>query len=178
MTGYSLVCSYDQGLPILAKAPRYFRQNGYQLPQTQFDGPFNFAHETTDDTFTYWSKQPGVMENFNTFMNGVFGSPARLHWTDWFPFEQVALKGFDPAAGGSDYIWVDVGGGKGHHVQQMVDRYPHAKGLFALQDLPAVIGDMEKSGVHLSPRVEAIPYSFFEAQPIKGARTYWMANIL
>ena len=102
--------SYDQGFPILSRAPEYFRNNGYKLPQGQSDGPFNFAHDTLEDCFTYWSKQDGVMENFNVFMNGVFGSPARLHWTDWFPFEEICFNGFSPRVGGSEFVWVDVGG--------------------------------------------------------------------
>lgn len=118
------------------------------------------------------------MENFNTFMNGVFGSPGRLHWTDWFPFKEVCFNGFDPAIGGSDYIWVDVGGGKGHHAQQLIDKYPNVVGKFAVQDLPFVIDDIETSGVSLSPRIELMKHNFLHPQPIKGARTYWMANIL
>lgn len=118
------------------------------------------------------------MENFNVFMNGVFGAPARLSWTDWFPFEEVCFNGFDPQIGGSEYAWVDVGGGKGHHVQQFIDAYPKAQGKFAVQDLPFVIQDAEKNRVALSSRIDLMKHNFLEAQPIKGARTYWMANIL
>ena len=117
------------------------------------------------------------MENFNTFMHGVFGSPGRLHWTDWFPFDVVCFEGYD-AAKGSEYMWVDVGGGKGHHVQELLDNYPEVMGKFAVQDLPFVIDDIAKSHIDLSPRIEPIAHSFLEPQPIKGARTYWLANIL
>lgn len=128
-----------QGFPILAKAPAYFKSNGFNLPQGQSDGPFNFAEDTPEDCFTFWSKQLGVLENFNVFMGGVFGAPAQLHCTDWFPFEEICLNGFDPRIRGSDYTWVDVGGGKGHHVQQLVDKYPNVRGKFAVQDLGFVI---------------------------------------
>ena len=80
------------------------------------------------------------MENFNTFMNGVFGSPGRLSWLDWFPFKDIAFNGFDSSKG-SEYTWVDVGGGKGHHVQQLIDKYPDLGGKFAVQDLPFVSRD-------------------------------------
>ena len=117
------------------------------------------------------------METFNAFMNGLFGSPGRLHWTDWFPFDKVCFDSFDPGKG-SEYTWVDVEGGKGHHVQELVMNYPDAKGRFATQDLPSVIDDIEKSGVKLSSRIEPMAHSFLTPQPIKGARTYWLANIL
>jgi len=117
------------------------------------------------------------MENFNTFMQGLFGTPGRLHWTDWFPFEKVCFDGFDTSKG-SEYTWVDVGGGKGHHVQELIKKYPDAKGKFVVQDLPFVIDDIAESGITLPPRMQAMPHSFLEPQPIKGARTYWLANIL
>lgn len=54
---------YDQGYPILTHAPAYFMANGYRLPRSMTDGPFQFAHGTDEDCYTYWSKQAGVMEN-------------------------------------------------------------------------------------------------------------------
>ena len=81
------------------------------------------------------------MENFNIFMNGMFGAPHRIYWTDWFPFEEVCFNGFD-AGIDSEYTWVDVSGRKGHHVQQHVEKYPTAQGKFAVQDLPSVIEDI------------------------------------
>ena len=76
---------YNQGLPILAQTPAYFKANGYRLPQSMTNGPFQFANDTGEDCYTFWSKQAGWMENFNTFMQGLFGTPNRLGWTDWFP---------------------------------------------------------------------------------------------
>ena len=67
---------------------------------------------------------------------------------------------------------------KGHHVQQLVGKSPTAQGKFAVQDLPFVIEDIQKSGVTLSPRIGCMAHSFLEPQPIKGARIYWLAHIL
>jgi hypothetical protein len=117
------------------------------------------------------------MENFNAFMNGLFGSPGRLHWTDWFPFDKVCFDGYDTSKG-SDCVWVDVGGGKGHHTQEMLEKYPNTLGRFVVQDLGLVIDDIAKSGVKRSPRIENQKHDFLTPQPVKGARTYWLANIL
>ena len=160
-------------------APAFFRKNGFQIPKTQSEGLFQWAYNTPDECYTYWSRQPGVMENFNTFMQGYFGSGDMLFPLSWFQYDTVCLDGFDPSKSGSEYVYVDVGGGKGHHTQEVLDRYPDAKGKFLLQDMPQVIEDIDKTpGIALSPRIERMGYDFFQPQPIKGARTYVLENIL
>lgn len=159
------MCSYDQGLHILATMPAYFKSNGYHLPKSRVDGPFQFAFETTEDCYTYWSKQPGVMERFNTFMQGLFGTPQRLGWADWFPLKDVCLKGFD--ASQSEYVFVDVGGGKGHESELVLKKYPETKGKLVVQDLPFVIDDISE----LDYRVERMKHDFTQAQPILGIQS-------
>ena len=184
---------YDQGLPVLEHVPAYFRANGYRLPCGMTGGPFQFAHNTTEDCYTYWSKQPGVMENFSVFMQGLFGTPSRLSWTDWFPVEEICLDRYDNTKG--EYCFVDVGGGKGHEAELILKKYPGSRGRFVVEDLPFVINDIAS----LDDRVERLPHDFTKEQPIKGmigwkskcipclslidrhqigARTYFLQNIL
>lgn len=155
--------SYETGLPVLATMPAYFKANGYRQPRAMNDGPFQFTHDTTDDFYTFAGKQPGVMENFSAFMQGLFGTPSRLGWTDWFPVDEACLDGFDPAQG--EYCFVDVGGGKGHEAQLVRRKYPDARGKFVVEDLPFVINDISD----LDPSVERLPHDFTTPQPIKGA---------
>lgn len=96
----------------------------------------------------------------------------RLSWLQFFPVEEVCLKGFDEAK--SPYSFVDVGGGKGHECVAVLKKYPNALGKFVVEDLPFVINDI----TDLDPRVERLPHNFLDLQPIKGARTYFLANIL
>jgi len=129
-------------------------------------GLFQFAHKTPEDCYSYWSKQPGVMENFNIFMQGLFGTPARLGWTEWFPVKKVCLDGFDKEW--SEYCWVDVGGGKGHESELVLKLYPETKGKFVVEDQPFVIEDI----TDLDPRIERLPHDFTKPQPIKGMLFY------
>ena len=142
--------------------PTYFKENGYRLPKTMTDGPFQFAHNTKEECFPYWSKQPGVLEDFNIFMQGLFGTPLRLKWIDWFPIEQVALNGYNESI--SEFMFVDVGGGKGHEGEIVVKRFPDVKGRFIVEDLPFVIDNI----TDLNPRIERLAYDYREEQPIKG----------
>ena len=149
-------------------APEFFKQNEYRLPKTQTDGPYNFAENTTDDPFTHMSKKPGVMENFNVFMQGLFGLPMRLNWSDWYPVKEKLLDGFDSSKG--EYCFVDVGGGKGHECERILHKHPDMKGKLVTQDLQFVINDIQ----HLDPRIEKMCHDFRKPQPIQGARVYFL----
>ncbi|KAK4508229.1 hypothetical protein PRZ48_001967 [Zasmidium cellare] len=168
---------FDQGFPILVHTPAYFEFNGYQVPISEDDSPFKWAFNTTDDVYTHWSKQPGVMETFSVFMQGMFQSSQWLAPTDWFPFDEVCFDSFDQARG-DGYSFVEIGGGKGDRMQALVEKYPNARGKLLLQDTPAVIEDIAKSSRKLSCRIETMAYDFLDEQPITGAKTYFLENIL
>ncbi|KAF7195146.1 O-methyltransferase asqD [Pseudocercospora fuligena] len=166
---------FDQGLPVAQKAPEYFKKHGLKIPKADSEAVFNYALQTEDECWTYWSKQPGVMENFNTFARGYFGTqtiPIR-----WFPYDEVCFGGFDPVKSGCEYLWVDVGGNKGHNLQTLVEKYPDVKGKFLLQDLPATIDELNRSDVRLSDKISTQGYDFFAAQPVKGAKNYQLENV-
>lgn len=129
-------------------------------------GVFQFAHETTEDRYTYWSKQPGVMENVNIFMQGLFGTPEIMGWTDWFPVKIVCLDGFDKQR--SEYCWGDVGGGKGQESKLVLKLYLETKGKFVVEDQPFVIDDI----TDLDPRIERLPHDFMKPQLIRGLLIY------
>lgn len=152
---------YDQGLPVLASAPAYFRQNHYRSPTSSTTGPLQFANNTSLDTYAYWQTLPGVAENFNTFMDGHFAGK-RLSWLEWFPAQQEIIDGFDKDV--SPFLLIDVGGGRGHEVNALKTRFPGAEGKVVLEDLPDVIDDVRD----IDDSIERIKYDFFEPQPIKG----------
>ena len=77
------------------------------------------------ETYSYWSTQPGVISNFNTFMQGgklkkTKPWTGKLHTprsnaqgpnkTDWFPTQRVITDGFRPTR--RAVMLVDVAGGK------------------------------------------------------------------
>jgi hypothetical protein len=161
--------SYDEGLPVLASMPAYFKDNGYRLPCSSNDGPLQYAYETEKDTYSYWStEKPDTMANFNVFMQGLFGTPQRLGWTDWFPIEEVCLNGFDEAK--SEYLFVDVAGGKGHECELLLKKFPNLQGKLVLEDLPFVIDDISV----LDDGIERVKHDFTTPQSIHGGFTCWV----
>ena len=82
------------------------------------------------------------------------------------------IDGFDASI--SDALFVDITGGRGHEVSQLKAKFPDAPGRFILEDLPVVIDDIKE----LDTSIERIKYDFFVSQPVKGARAYFMANVM
>jgi hypothetical protein len=162
-TGLTRHHSYDEGLPVLASMPAYFKNNGYHLPCSSNDGPLQYAYGTNKDSYSYWStEKPSTMANFNIFMQGLFGTPQRLGWTDWFPLEEVCFDGFDGSK--SPYLFVDVAGGKGHECDLLLRKHPKLQGKLVLEELPFVIDDISD----LDIRVERVKHDFTTPQPVQG----------
>jgi O-methyltransferase domain len=71
-------------------------------------------------------------------------------------------------------VLVDVGGGKGHVINEIRNVFPEMKG-FVLQDMKAVLD----GGVLVDEEVELIPYDFFNnVQPVKGTFNYSSRNFM
>lgn len=144
----------------LAKMPEYLKSIGYRCPTDSNNGLIQYAIGTDKPTWEYFASQPGVMETFNTFMSGVRG--ARISWVDWFPIEERLLNGANMEQ--DSVLMVDIGGGRGHNLEEVKAKFPKAPGRFLLQDLPLVIKDVGK----LDDRVEPMSIDMFDTQPIKG----------
>jgi len=72
----------------------------------------------------------------------------------------------------SNVAIVDVGGSKGHVLQDVKTHLPGLRGRLILQDLPGVLADVEIEGV------DAMPYDFLrEQQPVQGAAVYLFRQV-
>lgn len=94
-------------------------------------------------------------------------------WVDheFYPVSDRLIKGFN-----SDYsevFLVDVGGGKGHDLLELKEKYPHIPGRLILQDRLSVITTAVSDDIF-----EAICHDFFTVQPVMHARTYFLHSIL
>ena len=144
----------------MVKMQDYFRDNGYKCPTNPEDGAFQYAFGTKREAFNYWHQFPHVLDNFNTFMQGVRGS--RPSWVDWFPVQDRILSGLDGAA--DAILLTDVGGGRGHDVEAFKKKFPNANGKLVLQDLPAVIDDIQT----LDEEIVRDKYDFMTPQKVHG----------
>ena len=121
---------------------------------------FQSAFDTTDKFFEWLAKHPDKHHSFDSMMRKQ--REGRADWLDFFPLEERIMHGFQ--AKNDAVLMVDVGGGLGHELESILDKYPGLKGRCILQDLPETIKRIE------SPRagIEPIVHAFFMSQPIKG----------
>ena len=110
---------------------------------------------------------------FNSFMTAFRAS--RPVWTALFPVKDVFCK--DIQMQPQNTMMVDVGGGWGHDLVAFREACPEAEGKLILQEQLNVIEELKASDRDTTG-FEIMVHDFFTAQPVKGARIYFLKNIL
>lgn len=109
---------------------------------------------------------PGAMEHFHTYM--ALRRQAELSWLNVYPVHEETAGLTDPERA----LYVNVGGGIGHQCAQFREKYPDIPGRIILQDLPDTIARaLPTAGV------ENMAHDFFEPQPVRGAKFYFMRGV-
>jgi hypothetical protein len=118
--------------------------------------------------FDYVGASPRLQHALNTVMSTCPGNLGQ-DWFEYYPVEEkLRVNGL------SDVVLVDVGGNTGSDVTTFTKRFPDLPGRVILQDLPSVI-----EGAQTSPGVvEAIGHDFFNPQPVKGAKAYYLRLVI
>ncbi|KAJ6007775.1 hypothetical protein N7540_011751 [Penicillium herquei] len=161
------VIHFTHFFTFISRLPEYFERKGWVNPGEIDETPFNLATGTKTRYFDYLSSKPYYQEAFNTVMASSYRR-AEKSWFEFFPVEEK-LKVQYPA----QVLLVDVGGGQGKDLQSFRKNFPHLPGRLILQDLPHVIeaGDIPAG-------IESQGHNFFDEQPIKDAKTYYLRNVL
>jgi hypothetical protein len=131
-------------------------------------GPFQFAFNFKGTYFNRLKSLPEEQEAFNRVM-ALTRMGRGEEWFDCFPAES-RFSSTDP----SSPLLVDIGGGLGHDLSGFHKRFLNLPGRLILQDLEPVISNITS----LDPKIERQIYNFFTPQPVKGARAYYMRQIL
>lgn len=153
--------------------PDYCVKYGFKNPDDFYDGPFQYAMKRLNhpDAGSYWDflkNDPEQLEAFNRVMMLTRGI-RDIKWYDIFPCEE-RFGNTKP----DEVLLVDIGGGEGNDLAAFHARFPNQPGQLVLQDLSQVINDIKD----LAPAIQRSVHDFFEPQPIKGARAYFMCNVL
>ena len=148
----------------MSRIPEYLQQTGYQNPEDNTNGPFQFAYGLKDQHFFEWLSKPEHARGrdaMHTFFEGDRGS--RPSWINWFPIEDKFFQ--DVPLGKEDIVIVDVAGGRGHDLDAFVRKFSDILGRYILQDLPVVLEDRT---LELHPRIEEKAIDFWSDQPVPG----------
>lgn len=151
----------------VAKLPEFFKEKGWKNPGDIDDSPFNFALGSKQKYFEYMSSKPYYQNAFDT----VMAAPYRRDEESWFNFFPVEEK--LRVNGPSEVLLVDVGGGRGKDLQAFHKRFPDLPGRLILQDLGHVTATAD-----VTNEIENQAHSFFDEQPVKGAKAYYLRNVI
>ena len=164
---------YDVAGASFRHLPSYLKKVGYTNPTEVTNGPFQAAHKTDLPAYAWMDQTPPYIEAFNNYMS-VYraGKPS---WVDagFYPVSDRLIDVFN--AEYSDVFLVDVGGGMGHDLRELREKYPHVPGKLILQDRAEVISAAAGTA---EDGFEAAAHDFFTAQPVMHARGYHLHSIL
>lgn len=163
----SIIHQYDTAFPSWQGLPQFLAETGYVNSTDPYKCAAQLGLKTALPFFQWLPRHPHNLEAFNHLMTFQrYGQPTFL---DVFPVEEKLLRG----ATANTPVFVDVAGGVGYQSAAFREKFPDAPGRVILQDLPAMIEQaITKEGV------EKMEYDFWTAQPVKGARAYYMRNIM
>ncbi|RAQ99773.1 o-methyltransferase b protein [Stemphylium lycopersici] len=148
----------------------WLANNSYKQPQDNKNLPFNLSKNTDLHFFEWLSQRPRHQEAFNEYMS--FQRVGQKSWLDVFPLEKYLR---DLSTGDEQRtLFADVGGGYGHQCKELLKRFPWLQGRVVLEDTHAAAIDSAK-GIE---GLKVVFHDFTKAQPVKGARIYYLRNIL
>ncbi|KAH7310071.1 O-methyltransferase-domain-containing protein [Rhexocercosporidium sp. MPI-PUGE-AT-0058] len=148
-------------------ASGYYLKYGYKNPEDAKNSPFSYANGRDDmGLFDILEKQPERMKLFNSAM-AIQATIGLKEVMLSYPFDKLE-------ANKDGVVLVDVGGGKGQVINEILTAYPELKGSMVLEDMQVVL----EGGPVVPEEVQKQPYDFFkDEQPIK-ASNYFMKSIL
>ncbi|KAI1502983.1 S-adenosyl-L-methionine-dependent methyltransferase [Biscogniauxia marginata] len=154
--------------------PQLLNEINYKNPTDPNLCAWNIAHQTDEPPWKWLQAHPELSATVSNWM-AVHrdGLPSFL---DAIDFEQE----FGQETTESTPLLVDVGGGVGQQCVAFRQRHPTLPGRVILQDLPQVIAQAESSPLpgFRDGGIEVQAHNFFTPQPVKGARAYYLRNIL
>ncbi len=157
---------FDNIGPVFQAFPGFLAETKYQDVSSATNSAFYKAFSTDLTAFVWLPTQPERFAPLQQVMT-VQGT-ADVPWFSVFPFE----KELGDFAGTNAFV--DVGGGFGHQCLALLAAFLGLRGKIILEDLPQTF---EQIPFKLDG-IKAKPHNFFEPQPVKGARFYYLRNIL
>lgn len=161
---------YDLACKAAYALPEFLEKTGWKNPEDYNNSAFHLGANTKLGLWEYLAADP---EKHQAFNNGQRSQATVKTFDSSYPFEAELNE--KPVEEG-DVVLVDVGGGRGHALERVKQRFPGLKGRLVLQDQDPVIKDAISGG--LSAEIEPQVASFFEPNPVRNARAYFFRRVL
>ncbi|KAK1469123.1 hypothetical protein CPAR01_03884 [Colletotrichum paranaense] len=161
---------YVTGHRAYGTLPDHLAEKGYKDPSDPADTILRKSTGHTGDLWSFLSENPKMGEMFNIVQKA--STNKEPPWMDMYPHRNLV-----DASDSSLPLLVDIGGGIGHDLLRFYKAYPNEGSRLYLEDLQSVISDAKDKAL-LPDTVKQVEYSFFEPQPVKHARAYYMHHII
>lgn len=159
--------------PVAHALPETLEHQGYQNPTNNLDTAFQRAHNTDVSAYSWTPTDPAVLPAFFEFMRSQRAN--QRNWTQSFPIQTLELSQEDMQS--NRVLFVDVGGASGHQCISLRVIHPELSGRIIVQDQERVIARIDEIELK-KHQVEPIVHDFFQPQPVKAAKAYYMRNIM
>jgi hypothetical protein len=164
---------FDEMLPPILASPAYFDKYGPKVPTCRKNSLFAFGHGKPGVSVPQViNSSPERMMNYveaMKMMEGTFPflAPYDLSWA-------VGV-----ARGTERAVVVDVGGGSGHSLKEIV-RVTRGLGMerCVLQDLPRIVEAAKRARDPQLDGVRFVGVDFMTDRPVEGALVYYMRRVL
>ncbi|GJP95643.1 hypothetical protein CBS63078_8377 [Aspergillus niger] len=167
---------FDFFLVPAVKWPGYMAEHGLNEPTSASRTPFGYAAGYPDKTlYEILETMPKRAAQFNATMAASFQPMPVLGMYDFSWIEKLADE--------ERMAIVDVGGGKGQALKEILGAYPGIRSeqcvLFDVDDvIREAVAEAERDDNETWRTVRKIPGSFFSEQPVKGAAVYHIRRVL
>ncbi|KAL8893954.1 MAG: hypothetical protein Q9207_008564 [Kuettlingeria erythrocarpa] len=161
--------SFTGALPFFADVPRFLAQTSYQNPTESTKTVHQLTFNTPLHRFDWMREHPEHYAVLNKFMAANRMAKTGIQV---FPFEDKVPSLFKTGSPDTP-LFVDVGGGRGQMCRAFRAKYPDLPGRVIYQDLPLTVADAPSGD-----GTEAMAHDFFERQPIRGAKIYFLRHVL
>lgn len=159
--------------PAYQAIPKYLAKTGYKNPTTS--APFNLAYNTEMPVFEWRKHNPENAKAGQAFM-AAQRMGQRSIWDGRVPVHDLELSKEDLATG--RVMFCDVGGGMGHQCLELRKYHPELQGKMVTEDLPLAQNMITNKSEMEELDIHAMPHDFMTEQPVKGAKVYYLRNVI
>jgi hypothetical protein len=143
-----------------------------QEPDDPLNNPYTRRHGM--DGHPVWEIMAQFPDRLRTFQLAFMSQEDSVPIIGFYDFAGL----YDPEKDGERATLVDVGGGQGQSIMQILKAFPALQAeRMILQDLPEPIAQGRDSRM-LSDGVKAMVHDFWTPQPVKGAKAYFLRRIM
>jgi hypothetical protein len=165
----------DECLSTLVHFHQYVKDRGevpVHEPDDPVRNPYTLRHG--QDGRPVWAIMAQFPDRLKAFQLGLMSQEDSVPIIGFFDFSTL----YDPAHDGDRATLVDLGGGQGQSIAQILHTYSTLRpDRMVLQDLPEPI-EQAQAAKTLPEGVVAMVHDFWTPQPVRGAKAYLLRRIV